>query len=107
MLIGFVGYAVWRFARAITGASEGGSRKHGAADATKRGLEIGRGLLYVALAWTTVRFIMDRRVGEEPNETEREWTARLLESTVGRWVVIAASVALLGIGVWWLTRAIG
>jgi hypothetical protein len=105
LLIGFLGYAAWRFARAVTGAPEGGKRKEGAADAGKRALEVGRGLLYIVLAWTTARFILERKQSHAPNETEREWTATLLESSVGRWIVIAAGALLLGIGIWLIVRA--
>jgi hypothetical protein len=106
LIAGFLGYAVWRVARAITGASEGGSQRTGASGAAKRALDLGRAGLYVVLAWTALRFLVDAPASDGANEREREWTARLLDEPYGEWIVGLAGAVLIGIGAWFVVRGV-
>jgi hypothetical protein len=105
LVAGFVGYAIWRFARAFSGAAEGGKERDGAGGAAKRALDVGRGLLYLAFAWTALKFVLEGRGSSSPNEQEQDWTARLLERQYGPWLVGAAGLGLIAIGVGLVVQA--
>jgi hypothetical protein len=103
LAVGFSGYAAWRFLRAATGASEGKGKKH---SVPVRLADVGRGLLYVVLTVTTVQFVVDRPAASSGGGGSKEqgWTARLLATEYGPWLVGLAGVAILVIGGYLLYR---
>lgn len=106
LAVGFAGYALWRFARALTGAREGGEAKEGVSAAAQRATDVARGLMYLALFATAVKILLrdDRAAGGD--QQEKEWTARFMEATGGRWLVALAGLAILGGGVYLAVKGI-
>ena len=100
LTVGFAGYALWRFARAFTGAREGGKPNDGAPDVAQRLGDIGRGLVYVALLATSVRVLLGGDGSQSSDQQEKDWTARLLDATGGRWLVVIGGVILLSSGIY-------
>lgn len=106
LAVGFAGYALWRFARAATGAKEGGKQKDGAADISQRAGDVGRGLLYVALLATALRVLTDSGGASGGDRQEKEWTARLMAATGGRWLVGIAGLVVLGGGIYLVAKGV-
>jgi hypothetical protein len=106
LAIGFAGYAIWRFARAVTGAREGGKPKEGASDAAQRLADVGRGLVYVALTATAIKILTRGDRASDGDQKEQEWTARFLEATGGRVLVAVAGLAILGGGIYLAVKGI-
>jgi hypothetical protein len=106
LAVGFAGYAVWRFARAITGAREGGKRSQGASDVMHRVADVGRGLLYVALTATAIKILTRGDPGPNGDQQEKEWTARFLDATGGRVLVAGVGLAILGGGIYLAVKGI-
>ena len=100
LAVGFAGYAVWRFARAVTGAREGGKQSDGASDVAHRVADVGRGLLYVGLTATAIKILTRGDTRPSGDQQEKEWTARFLEATGGRVLVAAVGLAILGGGIY-------
>jgi hypothetical protein len=101
LTIGFVGFALWRFARAWTGAREGGKSRQGHKGAARRLADAAKGLLYVGLAFSAGRFALQGEQassGSGADQREHEWTARLLEAPFGRALVIAVGLGIIGGG---------
>ena len=103
---GFAGYAVWRFAKAITGAREGGSSRDGAEGAFKRLADVGRGVIYLVLLATTVRVIAGGRDAVGTRNDEQEWTATLLSKSFGRPLVGLIGVAIVILGLSLVSRGV-
>jgi hypothetical protein len=108
LAVGFAGYAVWRFAKALLGAGEGSRPANGHRGWVRRAGDVGRGLVYLGLLGTAVRFLVsgDPSGGGGGDDTAREWSARLMEHTGGRWLVIAIGAGLVVTGVVLLVRAL-
>ena len=100
LAVGFAGYAVWRFARAITGAREGGKPSDGASDVAHRVADVGRGLLYVGLTATAIKILTRGDNRPSGDQQQKEWTARFLDATGGRVLVGAVGLAILGGGIY-------
>ena len=103
---GFAGYAVWRFLRAFTGAREGSSSASGWSGFFRRLLDVGKGLIYVGLTYTTLKVLFGGRDEVGGPEQERDWTISLLRQSWGRPVVLAAGVAVLVAGVLFAARGL-
>lgn len=104
--VGFAGYAVWRFARAITGAREGSEPSEGPSDVVHRLADVGRGLLYVVLTATAIKILTRGERASDGDRQEQEWTARVLEATGGRVLVGVLGLAILGGGVYLAVKGI-
>lgn len=96
--LGFAGYAVWRFLRAFTGDAEGSSAS-GKAKVWRRAADVARGLIYLALLYSTLKLLLGGRDEVGGRESERDWTIDLLRLGWGRPLVLATGVAAVGIGV--------
>lgn len=91
--VGLIGYSVWRFVQGTYDPDHKGSDAKGLA---KRGGAIISGVVHVMLAmWAISRAIGDASGGSRGGETQRSWTAWLLEQPFGRWLVVAVAVAIL------------
>lgn len=91
---GFGAYAVWRFAQALLNRDDEGDDFEGWA---KRAGCLAKGLFYAGLSLLAISFLTGPR-GESANERER--TAQIFEWPLGRWLVGALGVALVGYGLW-------
>lgn len=105
LAVGFAAYALWRFLKAASGAGEGSARKTGATGAVKRVGDVGRGILYLGVLYSTVRLLSTDRVGAGSDEEAKSWSARLMQHEAGRWLVIAAGVVIVIVGIALVVRA--
>ncbi|WTW93559.1 DUF1206 domain-containing protein [Streptomycetaceae bacterium NBC_01309] len=98
--VGFAGLAIWRFVEALYGQPVPDGDK-----ATKRLSSLARGFLYAAICAGVVAFNLDsgsneqRGGGQSSDKQSKDLTARTMEQTGGRWLVLAIglTVAIVGI----------
>lgn len=100
LAVGFAAYAVWRFVEAW--AAPGDEAKKWA----KRLGSIGRGLIYAALAYSTVKILVGAGSNGSQNERARETASTLLSWPAGTWLVGIAGAIVIGVGLWNLYRGI-
>ena len=98
LALGFAGYAVWRVVESVVGMPDDRIK-----DWAKRAGYLGRGAVYAALTFSTMKLLMGAR-SETQNREARETTASVLAWPAGRWLVAAAGVAIIGAGLWSLYR---
>ncbi|MCU1245633.1 MAG: hypothetical protein JWN02_1543 [Acidobacteria bacterium] len=102
--VGLIGYAIWRLLSALTDSEGQGDDWKGVAG------RIGsfvRGLFYGSFAYAVLRLANHHGDGGRSSDnTSRHWTARALDQPFGRWLVIAAGLALIGYGVYQFIRAV-
>ena len=88
ILIGLLGYALWRFSEAAFGAV-GDGRKAG-----PRWKSMARGLIYLFLALSAFNVVTHADASSQAGQQEL-WTARAMTHPGGRWAVAAAGLAVL------------
>ena len=99
LVVGFAGYVAWQGLSAVAGhRGEDGAKRTG-----KRLVSAGQALLYAALALTTVRFLLTHRSGSDPT---RSTTGEVLSRPGGQFVVGAAGLAVVVVGVVLVVRAL-
>jgi hypothetical protein len=92
--IGFGSYAIWRFAVAIFDRDAEGEDAKGIG---KRLGDVGKGLLYAALAVLTISIVAGAGGGGGSGEEDKA-TAVVLDLPLGQWIVGAIGVAIVGAG---------
>jgi hypothetical protein len=103
LAFGLGGYAVWRFAQATLGEKlETGED----VNALKRIGYVGRGLIYAWLCVVCASLVVNADEPGSGSGEEDRATAWLLEQPLGRWLVAAAGLGILGAGVFNLYRAL-
>jgi hypothetical protein len=103
LALGLAGYAFWRFAQAILGTElETGERL----GALKRIGLVARGALYSWLAWLCADLVIDANSSAGSGKKEDDVTATVLDFPLGRWLVAAAGLAVLGAGAWNVYRGL-
>jgi hypothetical protein len=105
LAVGFAAYAVWRFAKAAAGAGEGSGHERGGSGVLKRLADVGRGVIYVGLLYTTVRLLTTGATGGGSDEEAKTWSARLMGHEAGRWLVLLAGAVIAVVGVVLVVRA--
>ncbi len=95
LVIGFAGLALWRALLAASARQEVGHRL----------LDALRAVSYAVAAWTTAEFVADGRSPGSSDSGAHDVTARLLQSTGGRVLLIALALLVIGIGVATVVRA--
>lgn len=93
---GFLAYAAWRAMEAVLDTEDKG--------AVQRVGQALRAVLYVAMASTA--FAMAFTAGNSTGTGSEAFTARMMATPAGRWVVIAAALTIIGVGVWNGSRAV-
>jgi hypothetical protein len=93
--IGFGGYALWRFTQAALDTEDAGSDVKGLVE---RAGYFAIGLLYSVLCVASFRFVMGRGDPGGGAQEQQTWTARMLNEPYGRWLVAAAGLAVIGVG---------
>jgi hypothetical protein len=88
---GFVGYAAWLLLSAGVGHR---NEQPGRSRLLHRAESLGKGLVYLALAGATVRFLVDGTADDETSS----WTAALMQQPGGRTAVGVVAAAVLAIG---------
>ena len=85
--IGLLAHVLWRVVLAIRGE-----------ELTKRAADAGRALIYLFGAYAAVRLATGS--GSAGGQEEQDWTARVLDWSVGPWVVGGVGVVIVAAGVW-------
>lgn len=99
LVVGFLGYAAWRVLEAAVGhRDDDGAKRVG-----HRLLSLGKGLVYLFLAVSTVQFLLRGSEGEDQTGSR---TAELMSRTGGRTAVGLVGVVLVGIGLFMAFRAL-
>jgi hypothetical protein len=102
LAVGLAGYAIWRLVLAVLGRKlETGERE----SAPKRVADVARVVLYGWLAFLCAELVFDADQQKGQGNGEKELTARILDWPLGRWLVAAAGLAVIGAGVFNLYRA--
>jgi hypothetical protein len=100
LAVGFAGYAVWRFAQAFLDRDREGSDVTGLA---KRASDLAKGVLYAGFAILSIMLVAGSDAGGSEEDTTTSW---ILDLPLGRVIVGAAGVAVLGAGLWNAFRAV-
>jgi Domain of Unknown Function (DUF1206) len=93
LVAGFAGLALWRFSEAAFGQPAADGRK-----ASKRLASFGRGVFYSGGFVTMLSFVLGQG-GNSSNEQSKSYTARAMEHTGGRWLVLAVGTGFVAWGV--------
>jgi hypothetical protein len=101
---GFAAYALWRFIQAFAEQHEPGEGI--AAVWAKRGGYVGRGLIYAGLTFSAVRLLAGSGGSQSQDAKAHKSTAMVLGWPGGKWIVGAAGVAIVGVGLWNLYRGL-
>lgn len=99
--VGLFGYAAWRITEALVDPERRGTSFKGLA--VRLGYA-GRGVIHAALGVQAVRLALGTGAGSGGDGTE-QWTARALEAPLGKWLVMAAGLSVIGYGLYQLYRA--
>lgn len=103
LAVGLAGYAIWRLVLAVLGRKlETGERE----SAPKRVADVARVGLYGWLAFLCAELVFDADEGSGQGNDETELTARILDWPLGRWLVAAAGLAVIGAGAFNFYRAV-
>jgi len=92
--IGLAGYALWRLVRAAIGRGP----ETGADDAKDRISGVVSGIAYAALSVTAVKILIGSSSSSSSSKTEKA-TGGVLDWPLGRYLVIAAGLVVLGVAV--------
>jgi hypothetical protein len=106
LAIGFASYALWRFVQAFAEREEEGGEKGEAKKWGKRAGYIGRGLIYAALTFSTVKILAGSGGGQSQNAKAHKTTAVVLSWPAGTWIVGIAGAVVIGVGLWNLYRGV-
>ncbi len=102
LAVGLAGYAAWRFAQGVLGRPLEGGKKEGW---LKRVGYFARSALYLGLFAIAVAALAGADESGGSREEDRA-TARVLEWPLGRWLVAAVGLAIIGAGVFNVWRGI-
>jgi hypothetical protein len=94
LTIGFAGYAIWQFARAVFDRNDDGDDAKGWA---KRAHHAGVGAIYVGSALFAGSLVLGSSSGGGGNEKSE--TAKVLDWPAGPWIVGAVGLAIFGYGI--------
>ena len=98
--VGLIGYVLLRFVQAFLDPEHKGSDAKGMA--IRSGYLIS-GLLYAGLALSAIRLAIGADDGQ--GDILQRWAAWLFGLPFGRWLVGAAALVLIGVGLWQLYKA--
>ena len=96
LAFGFAAYAVWRFAQAFFDKNNDGE---GAKGLAKRAGYFGRGAIYAGLTYSTIK-ILSGSAEQSQNQKAHKTAATALSWPAGKWIVGAAGLVLIGVGLW-------
>jgi hypothetical protein len=96
LALGFAAYALWRVVQAVR--CDGWAKRAG---------YVGRALIYAGLAVSAIRIVAGAGGGSgSQNEKAHKAAAVVLSWPAGTWLVGAAALVLIGVGVWNLYRGL-
>ena len=96
LAFGFAAYAIWRFAQAFFDKNNDGD---GAKGLAKRAGYFGRGAIYAGLTYSTIK-ILSGSAEQSQNQKAHKTAATALSWPAGKWIVGAAGLVLIGVGLW-------
>ena len=102
LAVGLAGYAAWRFAEAVLGRPLEGGEKEGW---LKRFGYLARAVWYLGLLGVALSALYGANEAGGSRQEDR-FTARVLEFPLGRWIVAAIGLGILGAGVFNLWRGV-
>jgi hypothetical protein len=105
LAVGLGGYALWRFAQAFLGEK---LESHESEGWLKRIGLVGRGLLYAWLFAMCLSLVLnaDEPISGGGDREEDRATSIVLEQPLGRWLVAAVGLGIIGVGLFNLYRAL-
>jgi hypothetical protein len=103
MVVGLVGYAIWKFALSILDAEHHGSDPKGL---LARAISFGVGILYLGTAYSALRIAMGDGGVKGSTQQTQDWTAWLLNQPLGPWLVGLLGLIVAGNGLMQVRRAI-
>jgi hypothetical protein len=106
LALGLAGYAIWRFAQAIVERDEDAGEKGKLKTWGKRAGYAARGLVYAGLTLSAVKILFGEQGEESQDEKAHRTTATFLDWPAGRWLVGAAGIVIIGVGLWNVYRGI-
>jgi hypothetical protein len=101
-----VGLLAWAASCFVAVASGRNGSKPGVSEPMDRARDALRGAIGLVLAYNGTRVLMDGQGSGSGSGEEREWTARLMDAPAGQLLVGAIGLALLGLGVWKVVKAV-
>ncbi|WP_018502852.1 DUF1206 domain-containing protein [Parafrankia discariae] len=102
LVIGFIGYALWRLLEAAVGHREESDEKKRAAKRVVSGI---RGVIYLVIAGSTVAFLTSGGSGSGSGEPA-PYTARVMGNSGGRWLVGAVGLIVVGAGIGMIVKGV-
>ncbi len=103
LALGLLCFAAWRLLEAATDADGRGSEPKGS---LVRGAHALSGVIYAGLALTAAGMALGRNSGGgNEDKAARDWTAWLFTQPLGRWLVGAIALAIVGTGVAFVWKA--
>ena len=96
LALGFAAYAVWRFAQAFFDKNNEGD---GAKGLAKRAGYFGRGAIYAGLTYSTIKILLGS-AEQSQNQKAHKTAATIFSWPAGKWIVGAAGLVLIGVGLW-------
>ena len=97
---GLLSYMLWRLVQALANPER---EPHDAKGWSKRAFRLGSGIVYGALGVAAARLLVGMR--SSSGRSPSDWTALLMRQPFGKWLVVAAGVAIAGYGLMRLHRA--
>lgn len=99
--VGLFGYLIWRLIEAVADVRGKGSKPDGLG--ARAGYAIS-GLTYGGLGIEAARLALGMGAGAGGDSQRQEWTARLMELPLGRWLVGIGGLAVVGVGIYQIYR---
>ena len=106
LAIGFASYALWRVVQAFAERAEDPDAEGQAKKWGTRAGYLGRAAVYAGLAYVSVKILVGSHVQESQNKQARQHTAEAFSWPAGRWIVAAAGLVIIGVGLWNLYRGV-
>src|SRR5689334_2765087 len=100
---GLIGYVLWRLVSAATDSEHRGNDAKGLA---LRTASAGRGLIYAGITIEVIRLMMHKSSGGAGGDQKaKHWTARLMDETLGPWLIAAIGLGIVAYGAYQLYAA--
>jgi hypothetical protein len=103
MAVGFCGYATWRLAQAVLDRDARGDGPQGLAI---RAGKLGSAAIYIGFAALALWLVISEDEDEAGGNVTGDATGGVFGWPGGRWLVLAAGVAVIGVGAWNVHRGL-
>ena len=102
IVLGLLGYTLWRFLSAFSDSENRGSDAKGFAI---RAGGAGRGVIYAIFAFEVIRMLTKGSSGSGGEQQAKHWTAAIMEKPFGPWLVGAVGLGIVLYGAYQLYAA--